>query len=97
MWCYRRMQKISWSNWITDEEVLEKRSLWNTIKKRPNKRIGHILRHGVSLGIIMEGMADRKKHRGRLRLQYTSQIIEDQQLNWMASDTEVWKLFQINQ
>jgi len=37
-WCYRRMQKISWTDRITNEEVLEKvserKSMWKSIQKR---------------------------------------------------------------
>jgi len=69
--CYRRMQKISWTDRMTNEEVLERvlerRSLWKSIKKRRKEwRIGHILRHGGLLGLILEGMVDGKNHRARL-------------------------------
>jgi len=39
IWCYRRMLKISWTDMVTNEEVLEmseRRTLWNSIKKRRN-------------------------------------------------------------
>jgi len=42
--------------------------------------IGYILRHGRLLELILEGMVDENNHRGRPRLQYMSQII-DQECN----------------
>lgn len=106
MWCYRRMQKISWTDRITNEEVLEKvserKSMWKSIQKRRNELIGHILRHDGLLLLILEGVIDGKNHRGRPRLQYISQIMEDQgcnsyqELKRKASDREAWKLLQTN-
>lgn len=85
MWCYRRMKKIRWTDRITNEEVLEgvseKKSIWKNIQKRRNELIGHILRHDGLLGLILEEIIDGKNHRGRPRLQYISQIIEDQGYN----------------
>ena len=38
MWCWRRMEKIKWSEKVTDEQVLgriaEKRTLLNNILRR---------------------------------------------------------------
>ena len=106
MWCYRRMEKIRWTDRMTNEEVLErvseKKSIWKSIQKRRNELIGHILRHDGLLGLILEGLVDGKNHRGRPRLQYISQIIEDQgcssyqELKRKASDREAWKLLQTN-
>jgi len=49
------MQKTSWTDRVTDEEVLdrvlERRSLWKSIKKRRMEWIGHILGHGGLLGL----------------------------------------------
>lgn len=64
--------------------------------------MGHIFRQGGLLRLILEGMVVGKNHKGRLRLQYMSQMIEDrdcdsyQELKRKASDREVWKLLQIN-
>jgi len=52
------------------------------------------------LGLILEGIINGKIHRGRPRLQYISQIIEDQgcnsyqELKRKASDREAWELLQ---
>jgi hypothetical protein len=38
MWCRRRMEKISWTNCVTNEEILhrikEERNILQTIKRR---------------------------------------------------------------
>lgn len=64
MWCSRRMQKISWTDRITNESVLDKildkRSLWKSIKKERIDYIGHVLRHRGLLEFILEGMVDGK-------------------------------------
>jgi hypothetical protein len=67
MWCYRRMQKISWTDRITNEEVLERVSERKSmsIQKRRNEFIGHILRYNGLLLLILEGIIDEKNHRGR--------------------------------
>jgi hypothetical protein len=71
MWCFRRMLKISWTDMVSNEEVLERmsvrRTLWSSIKKRRNEWIGHVLRHGGLLGLIIEGCVEGKNARGRPR------------------------------
>src|SRR5688572_33001859 len=53
MWIWRRMEKISWVERRTNEEILqlveEKRSLIGTIRGRQKKWIGHILRSDTLL------------------------------------------------
>ena len=48
MWCWRRMEKIKWSEKVTNEQVLdrigEKRTLLNNILCRKANWNGHILR-----------------------------------------------------
>lgn len=68
--------------------------------KKAKELIGHILWHDGLLGLILEGIINGKIHRGRPRLQYISQIIEDQgcnsyqELKRKASDREAWELLQ---
>ena len=71
MWIWRRMEKISWTKLVTNEEVLklveEKRSLVDTVKMRQKNWIGH-LRRGDSLQReIMEGRLEEKRSSGRPR------------------------------
>ena len=48
MWCWRRMEKISWTDHVRNEEVLlrvnEQRSILHEIRKQKANWIGHILR-----------------------------------------------------
>ena len=41
MWCYRRMRNIKWMDKITNEEVLQRRTLWKSLKKRRGQMMGH--------------------------------------------------------
>ena len=59
MWCWRRMEKISWSDRVRNEEVLlivkEKRNILRAISKRKANWIGHILRRNCFLQQVIEG------------------------------------------
>ncbi|CAH2238876.1 jg13686 [Pararge aegeria aegeria] len=49
MWAYRCMLEISWTQKVTNEEVLRRvgcqRELWKTVKKKKVAYLGHLLRH----------------------------------------------------
>ena len=53
MWCWRRMAKISWTDHVRSEEVLQRvkveRNILHTIKRRKANWIGHILNSNYSL------------------------------------------------
>ena len=53
MWCWRRMDKISWTDHVRKEEVLlqvnEQRNILHAIRKRKTNWIGHILRRNCLL------------------------------------------------
>ena len=48
IWCLRKMQKISWTDRVRNEEVLhgvkEERNILHTVKRRKANWIGHVLR-----------------------------------------------------
>jgi len=48
MWCWRRVEKIIWTDHVRNEEVLlrvnEQRNILHEISKQKTKWIGHILR-----------------------------------------------------
>lgn len=71
MWIWRRMEKVSWTEHITNEEVLqmvgEKRSLITTIRERQKNWVGHVLRGDSLLKEIIEGRMEGKRGRGRPR------------------------------
>ena len=75
------MIKVSWVERITNEEILnrvqEERSIWNIIKKRRDRMIGHILRHGGLIQMIIERMVQGKRSKGSPRHTYVEQIVGD--------------------
>ena len=59
MCCWRRMEKISWTDRVRNEDVLlrvkEQRNILREIRKRKAKWIGHILRRNCLLQRVIEG------------------------------------------
>jgi len=59
MWCWRRMEKISWTDHVRKEEVLlrvkEQRNILHEIHKRKANWFGHILRRNCLLQRVIEG------------------------------------------
>jgi hypothetical protein len=57
--CWRRMEKISWTDHVRNEEVLlrvnEQRNILHEIRKRKANWIGHILRRNCLLKQVIEG------------------------------------------
>ena len=53
------MEKISWLDEVTNEEVLKRvnevRQILNSIWQRKHRWIGHVLRHDILLHVIIEG------------------------------------------
>jgi len=58
MWCWRRMEKISWTDYVRNEEVLlrvkKQRNILHEIRKRKANWIGHILRRNCLLQRVIE-------------------------------------------
>ncbi|CAH2242692.1 jg7589 [Pararge aegeria aegeria] len=82
MWAYRRMLKISWTQKVTNEEVLRRvgcqRELWKTVKKKKVAYVGHVLRHDRYrlLQLIMMGKVAGKRRIGRKRKSWLRNIRE---------------------
>ena len=59
MWCWRRMEKISWTDHVRNEEAIlrvkEQRNILHEISKRKANWIGHILRRNCLLQRVIEG------------------------------------------
>jgi len=59
MWCWRRMERISWTDHVRNEEVLrgvkEQRNILHEISKRNANWIGHILRTNCLLQRFIKG------------------------------------------
>jgi hypothetical protein len=59
MWCWRRTEKISWTDHVRNEDVLlrvkEQRNILHEIRKRKANWIGHILQRTCLLQLVTEG------------------------------------------
>jgi hypothetical protein len=59
MWCWRRIEKISWTDHVRNEEVLlrveEQRNILHETSKRKANWIGHILRSNCLLRQVIKG------------------------------------------
>jgi hypothetical protein len=81
MWGYRRMERISWLDRLTNEEVLERvgedRKIINIIRRRRGIWMGHALRHEGPINKVLEGKIQGKRGRGRPRNNFVSQLYKD--------------------
>ena len=59
IWCLRRMEKISWTDHVRNEEVLHRvkgeRNIIHTVKRRKTNWIGHILHRNCLLNTSLKG------------------------------------------
>jgi hypothetical protein len=59
MWCWGRMEKISWTDHVRNKDVLltvkEQRNILHEVRKRKANWIGHILRRNCLLQRVTEG------------------------------------------
>jgi hypothetical protein len=73
MWAYRRILRISWTEHVTNEEVLRRigkeREVGISIKKRKLEYLGHVMRHNKYrvLQLIVQGKIDSRRGPGRRR------------------------------
>ena len=71
MWCLRRMEKVSWTDHVRNDEVLlrvnEQRNMLHEVRKWKANWIGHILRRNCLLQQDIEGKigADRSDKKTR--------------------------------
>jgi hypothetical protein len=91
MWCWRRMEKISWTDRVRNEELLyrvkEERNNPHTIKRRKVNWIGYISRRNCFLKHVTEGKIEggigvTERRRGRCK-----QLLYD-----VKEKREYWKL-----
>jgi hypothetical protein len=91
MWCWRRMEKISWTDRVRSEEVLhrvkEQRNILHTVNRRKANWICHILCRNCLLKHVIEGKVEgrtvMKGRRGRRR----KQLLDD-----LKKKRRYWKL-----
>jgi hypothetical protein len=102
MWCWRRMEKISWTESVRNEEVLhrvkEERNILHTIKRRKVNWIGHILRRNCFLKHVIEGKLEGRTamtgRRGRMRKHLLDDLKEKRRywkLKEEALDCTLWR------
>jgi hypothetical protein len=91
MWCWRRMEKISWTDRVRNEEVLQKvkkeRNIVHTIKRRKANWIGHILRRNCLLKHVIEGKLEGKMEIRERRGSKRKQLLDD-----LKEKRRYWKL-----
>jgi hypothetical protein len=102
MWCWRRMEKISWTDHVRNGEVLlrvkEQRNILHEIRKRKANWIGHILRRNYLLQRVTEGkiqggieVTGRQGRRRRKLLDDLKEKREYSHLKDEALDRTMWR------
>ena len=102
MWCWRRMDKISWTDHVRNEEVLlrvnEQRNILYEIRKRKANWIGHILRRNCLLQLVNEGkikgQIEVRRRRGRRHKKLLDNLKDRRgycQLKEEALDRTMWR------
>jgi hypothetical protein len=102
MWCWRRMEKISWTDHVRNEEVLlrvkEQRNILHEIRKRKANCIGHTLRRNCLLQRVTEGKIqggiEVTGRQGRWRRKLLDDLKEGRgycHLKEEALDCTIWK------
>jgi hypothetical protein len=91
MWCWRRMEKISWTDRVRNEEVLhwvkEKKNILHTRERRQANWIGHILRRNCLLRHVIEGKLDGRIEMTGKRWRRRKQLLDD-----LTIKIRYWKL-----
>jgi hypothetical protein len=97
MWVWRRMEKVSWQDKKTNEEVLaavgEERCFVQAIVKRKKNWIGHVVRGNSLLKLVLEGRMVGKKPRGRPRMGMIDDLKEGSytEMKRRAEDRDKWR------
>ena len=102
VWCWRRMEKTSWTDHVRNEEVLltvnEQRNILHEIRKQKANWIGHILCRNFLLKQVIEGkikgQIEVKRRRGRRRKNPLDDLKDRRgycQLKEEALDRTMWR------
>jgi hypothetical protein len=102
MWCWRRMEKISWTDHVRNKDVLlrvkEQRNILHEISKRKANWIGHSLRRNCLLQRVTEGkiqggieVTGRQGRRRRKILDDRKERIGYSHLKEEALDRTMWR------
>ena len=81
IWCWRRMEKISWTDHVRNEDVLlrvnEQRNILHEIRKRKANWICHILRRNCLLKQVIEGKIKGEMEVTRRRGRRGKKLLDD--------------------
>ena len=98
IWFYRRMLKVSWKDFVKNEQILERvgasYQLLNEIRQRQLNFLGHILRSNSTEKLILLGKINGKRDRGRQRFKFLDQFSADgstEALIRTADDRKAWQ------
>ena len=102
MWCWRRMEKLIWTDHVKNEEVLlrvnEQRNILHEIRKRKANWIGHILRRNCLLKQVIEGKVKGEmevaRRRGRRRKKLLVDLKDRREYSHLkeeALDRTMWR------
>ena len=97
MWLWRRMEKVSWTQRKTNEEILkivgEKRRLVNMVVERKKRWIGHVLREDELMREVLEGRMIGKRPKGRPKIGMLEELKEGsyEDMKRRAQDREGWR------
>ena len=87
MWFLRRMLRLSWTETITNLEILSTasstRKLMSNIKRRQAECLGHVMRKGKLEHLLTTGNIEGKRSRGRQRIKQ----IQDGIAAWLGRST----------
>jgi hypothetical protein len=92
-WCWRRIEKIVWTDHVRNEEVLhrvkEERNILHTctIKRREDNCIGHILRRNCLLKRVFEGKLEGRVEMTGRRGRRRKHLLDD-----LRTKRTYWKL-----
>ena len=102
MWCWGRMEKISWTDYVRNKEALlrvnEQRNILHEIRKWKANWIGHILRRNCLVKQIIEGKIKGQIEVTRRRGRRGKKLLDDLkdrrgycQLKEEALDRAMWR------
>ena len=94
------MERISWTEKITNEEVLrrvgEERTMLATIVRRKKNWIGHVMRGDGLMKEVMEGKMEGKRGPGRRRIGTIDDLLWKERygdLKRRAEDRRGWRVW----
>ena len=88
MWCWWRMEKIKWSEKVTNEQVLDRIGRKRTLLRRKVNCIGHIRRRNCLLHDTIEGQMTEVKGLGRRRTQLLDDLRKKKRYSKLKEEAE---------